>query len=340
MGGATRHDIYFQALGRRMRILTAGMALAFTIVLASLALVPMSSAHPPVVPLDAPQPAAFCIVVIQPLDGFRAVRITVDEELTPSRKQADFDAADADEDGSVTPEEADAFQRSTTEFWKGGLGMGNESLSLRASGETRPFYTGYREVRPVYGVTWRHLGHGFYEEAVSSHTGEAKDAAATFATFETQQVREYGFQVADDITSVTLYGADEGRLYGLDSNVTVESQAVEEYVIVQAPAGWHIRSVTGQNYTGPFSKQGPAERLDIAGFDTMAPWSIAFSKGSVAEVVPPPPAPPPPPVVLPATATEGLGTTTAKPAPAPAFVAALAVGVAGLLRRQGRGAIP
>lgn len=228
---------------------------------------------PPAGPIEEP-PDAFCIVVIEPLDGFRQVRITVDENLTALAKRESFGLADANGDGLVNAQEGEGFRLSTLRFWSGGLGMGNKSLYL---GPGAP-YTEYTPVRPVYAVTWRHPGHGYYKDPISVHTGLAKNASVGFDQFETQAVREYAFSTPDGVSRISLHGglqADTDRLR-IDSNITYLPRPQPEYVVIQAPAGWQIQTVRGFGYNGSFELTGPKPRMEIRGFDTSARWSVDF----------------------------------------------------------------
>lgn len=238
-----------------------------------LMLAPAVSAHPPERPLAESQPEAFCIVVIEPLDDFRQVRITVDEDLSAPAKAAAWRQANINNDTVVSPQEAEGFRYSTIKFWPGGLELGNKSLALEPGAP----YTQATPIRPVYAATWRHPGHGFYEDAVSTHTGLSKDAPVTFDQFETQAVREYGFQVTGDMSRFNLRGADPtfaGNL-SVDSKVYV-SRPIVEYVIIKAPPGWVVNSATGWGYNGSFTRNENTDRMEIRGFDTSLPWTISF----------------------------------------------------------------
>lgn len=256
--------------------------------LLAIALLPMVAAHPPatvpavpaVADLPEAQPAPFCIVVIEPLDDFRQVRITVDEELTEPSKDAAWRQADLNGDGIVSSQEGVAFRHATLAFWPGGEGLGNRSLALRLAAP----YTDATPIKPVYAATWRHLGHGFYEEAASSHTGAAKSDPVAFGGFETQAVREYGFHMPNDISTITLRGADPTFAANLSMDSAVQvSKPVIEYVVVRAPPGWIVRSVTGVGYNGTFHITGDGSTLEIPGFDTSSPWEVTFRNPELEE---------------------------------------------------------
>jgi hypothetical protein len=242
------------------------------LVLAAIFLAAPAAAHGPP-PGTEPPPEAFCVVVIQPEDGFRQVRITVDENLTARAKAEAWQAANLNGDGLVSPQEGEAFRYATLQFWPGGLGMGNRSVYLEPGAP----YTTATPMRPVYAASWRHIGHGFYEDDRSPHTGLSSTDSVPLAALETQAVREYGFHVGDDFSRMSVHGGDENATAGLgvDSQGHV-SRPVIEYVVVRAPPGWVVATVTGHTYNGTFTRHGEGDTLQVAGFDTSLPWRIDF----------------------------------------------------------------
>lgn len=242
----------------------------FCIVLLALLFVPAAVAH--VGPPDAP-PEAFCIVVIEPLDGFRLLRVTVDEDLKAAAKQADWQAANVNGDGTLSPQEQEGFRAGSLRFWPGGLDMGNHSVYLQPGAP----YTTFTAVRPVYATTWRHVGHGYYEDRVSSHSGVEQGAPVDFGQFETQAVREYGYHVSSPLSRMTLHGGAN-----MTANLTTdtvrheEGRPVIETVIVKAPEHWIITHIQGLGYNGTFDRIVNDASVQIRGFDTSSPWTIDF----------------------------------------------------------------
>ncbi len=219
-------------------------------------------------------PDAFCIVVIEPLEGFSLVRITVDENLTAEAKAQFFAMADRypEIDGveAVSPDEARAYTQTTMRFWNDGLGMEKESLHMTPGSIDRT----WKSIRPVYATTWRQVGHGFYDTTASEPA-----EPVVFEDFETQKVREYSFHVMGALSEVTLYGANPNATAKLGPVPDPQYEEVHytiEYVVIRAPPGWRIAQVTGVTYTGPFVRTPNSERIDIAGFDTSQPWTIRF----------------------------------------------------------------
>jgi len=223
-------------------------------------------------PIEEP-PEAFCIVVIEPTDAFRLVRITVDEELKTDAKDEAWSVANANGDATLSPQEMEGFRMGTLRFWPGGNDMGNRSVWLTPDAP----YERFSPVKPVYASTWRHVGHGFYEDAVSTHTGAARGEAVGFDQFETQAVREYAYHVAGQISRMTLHGGREApENLSIDTTGTPQPKPVIEYVVIRAPEGWLIRNVQGYGYGGAFELDFNNETVELRGFDTSAPWSIEY----------------------------------------------------------------
>ncbi|MEA3191353.1 MAG: hypothetical protein QOD77_1935 [Thermoplasmata archaeon] len=267
----------------------------------------------PSVAAEAP-PDAFCIVVIEPTDGFRQVRITVDEDLNETARQSSWADVDLNGDGRASQAEAEAFRYGTLKLWPGGLDMGNKSLFLAPGAP----YTTATPIRPVYATTWRHLGHGFYDEPAQAHDGSTLGAEVPFADFETQAVREYGFHVAHDFSRMTLHGAQPNATAGLPTDSAVEvSKPVIESVVVRAPAGWVVQEVVGVGYNGTFTRTGDQPTMELQGFDTSSPWQIRFFNPE---------------------ADKRLGHLDGPGLEAPAALAALAAAVAVTARARRRGA--
>lgn len=237
---------------------------------ASVLLVLPAAAH--VGPIEAP-PEAFCIVVIEPTDSFRLVRITVDEKLKADAKQDSWDVANANGDASLSAQELEGFRQGTLQFWPGGREMGNRSVWLTPDAP----YERFSSIRPVYASTWRHVGHGFYADAVSTHTGATRGDAVGFDEFETQAVREYAYHVMGQISRMTVHGGQAmAENLSIDTTGTPQPKPVIEYVVVKAPEGWRIRHIQGYGYGGLFALDFNNETVELRGFDTSAPWSIQY----------------------------------------------------------------
>jgi len=193
--------------------------------------------------------------------------------------EADFAAADQDQDGVLSPQEQDAWRLASLQFWPAGQGMGNRSLALEFAAP----YEKFNPVRPVYAVTWRHVGHGLYEDPVSPHTGVARGDPVNRTQFETQAVREYAYQVTNESFSrVTLRGGTNVTALPIDAVGTPLPRPIVETVLVKAPAGWHVRQVKGYGYNAtPFTRQADDAQVEIRGFDTSAPWEVEYVNPSL-----------------------------------------------------------
>ncbi len=299
--------------------------LLLTLALLLASFIPTATAHAP--PEDIP-PDAFCIVVVKPLDGFRQVRITVDQELDNATRDASWAAANTDGNTYVSSDERLAFANETLQFFPQGRNMGNHSVVVFvASGDG---YAPSKLAHPVYATTWRQVGHGFYNVGVSPHTGLSQAEPVYFPDFETQAVREYAFGVTDEAARVTLKGGYADDAFDPPPYVPGSPVVAIEYVVIEAPPGWHISSVRGFGYDGEFTNYTSTDRLEIRGFNTKAPWTISYDR-NVTFVTPPIETGPS------STASENSSTTDDASKPAAAVMwplVAASLVAAGVLRRR------
>lgn len=236
----------------QLRVLVFAPAVAAVLLLG---LVPSAGATPP--------PDAFCVIVIEGLDDFRLVRVTVDEDTNLTQRQALWTTVDLDADGAITPEEAEAFRRGGVALWPRQEALGNRSLQLMLPDQVHP------SGRPLYAATWRQVGHTFH------HQNYTLPLVLTDALdLETQEVREFSFAPIENLGARILIGGSD--LTG--PPVRPSPPVAIEYVVVRAPAGWQITYLTGFGYDGYISRSVNAAEIDLPGFDTKRPFSIQFNR--------------------------------------------------------------
>jgi hypothetical protein len=237
----------------------------------------------------------FCIVVIEPLDDFRLVRVSVDEELNATTQAEFWALADANHDNALTRAEAEAFRQGQLRIFPGEMSLGPKALLLTAT-PSEP-----RTVRAIHATSWRQVGHGYYAHQ------KPLEAVTSSASLETQEIREYSFRTPADATHVLIQGGlalsdTELAVYPTEPGaVTVPpvpppngytnctpggvsccdengSCAVEEFVTVKAPPGWRIAHVQGHSYGTAVSVDVDAATYDLPAFDTKSPFTITYVK--------------------------------------------------------------
>ncbi|HET6398560.1 MAG TPA: hypothetical protein VFH47_03290 [Candidatus Thermoplasmatota archaeon] len=242
----------------------ARLLLATAFGLAAMALLPQAAAAPP--------PDAFCVIVIEADDGFRTVRVIVDEETTIEERGELWPSVDVDGDGSITPAEAEAFRVANLQLLPRQDGIGAKATVLESASDG-----GRRTHGPLYAAFWRQVGHTFHQRDY-----RLPDVLTDVADLETQEVREYRYDIHAVPQEVVLRGGDElGRL--LDPRIApptpptpTEPRVVVEYVVVRAPPGWLVASVEGWAYDAPVRLEPHARSVDIPALDTSKPWTVRY----------------------------------------------------------------
>lgn len=214
----------------------------------------------------APPPDAFCVILIEGIDGFRGVRVLVDEETTMAERSQLFNATDTDGDGVLERDEADAFRRDRTVFWANQTELGLRGLEL--ADEAGP-------VPALHATTWRQVGHTFHKQA---HT--QPESFSDPADFETQEVREVRFEPGPNATFVQVRGGRDltQPTTTTSSPPSTSPQVTIEYVVVRAPPGWTVQSIEGYSYDGPFTLGVGAAEVDVPAFDTKRPYVLNFQR--------------------------------------------------------------
>lgn len=221
------------------------------------------------VPAAASPPAdAFCVILFEPSPDFRLVRVTVDEETTVEQRAALWPDVDLDGNGVVSPVEKDGWRWSQTQAFPRGDGLGNRSLMLWPDAP----YTKSPAQAPVYATTWRQVGHVFHNIDY-----ELPGQLTRVEELETQEVREYGFDLLDGKSSrfSLIGGADPGNA-STGPRYEEQGRPVIEYVVVKAPKGWVVERIDGLTYDGPFLLMPDEREVDVPAFDTKAPYNITF----------------------------------------------------------------
>lgn len=220
-------------------------------------------------PAAADPPAdAFCVILFEAAPDFSTVTVTVDEETTMDEREELWPEVDRNGDGSITPTEKEAWKWDQTRTWDMEA-LGHKAITLHQDAP----YTTWPEQQPVYGVTWRQVGHVFHQR---DH--ELPDTLSQSADLETQEVRTFGFETSGgEPTRVVLRGGRD-----LPANLTTspdpehEGRPVIEYVVVRAPSGWIVERVEGRSYNGTIVEEPGTRVVDLPAFDTKAPYAITF----------------------------------------------------------------
>lgn len=244
-------------------------ALAF---LAFTALAPMVQATPPA--------DAFCVIVIEGLDGFAKVLVTVDLETNLTEREALFEELDSDGDGNVTPSESAVYRNDTMQGWETPRELGIKGIEAAAADGTWQW-----NADPQSALTWTQVGHTFHKQ---NHTQPA--TVGDPADLETQEIREFTLWHQHEPTMVHIHGGQDLMAPPPETSTgtttatsttggsSTSSTPVPEYVVVRAPAGWMVVDVTGSDYEGRQTWNAGTAELDLPAFDTKAPFLIRFAK--------------------------------------------------------------
>ncbi len=230
--------------------------------LVALLLAPVAGAEPPA--------DAFCVILIEPSADFSLVRVLVDEETTLAQREELWPQVDRDGDGEVSPVEKDAFRWSTTASHANQTALGVKAITLRPNAP----YTSSPEQAPVYAALWRQVGHVFHKQDY-----ELPDHLTNPVELETQEVREFGFQLdAGRSSRFTLQGGRDVSGLNLSAAPRYDEQGrpVIEYVVIKAPKGWVVEFVQGRSYDGGVSLAPDEREVDVPAFDTKSPYTIVF----------------------------------------------------------------
>lgn len=243
---------------------SAAMRIAWVVPLALLAVAGAASSAPPA--------DAFCVILIEALDGMQGVRVLVDEETTPEQRAALFPAIDTDGDGAVTRSEGDAWRRHNLRLHNGTDGLpAVQRVWLRpadADGDGAPLYV----------AATRQVGHTFHKQ---DH--QQPWPVTESIDLETQALREFSYPVVEGAAVFELLGGDDGSAPATSTSTTTTAygaSATPEYVVVRAPEGWLVGRVQGRDYAGPIDTQPQAREVDLPAFDTKSPFTITFVRAS------------------------------------------------------------
>lgn len=223
-------------------------------------------------PLAAADPPAdaFCVILIEPNSDFSLVRVVVDEDTTLAEREALWPDVDLDGNGVVSPVEQDAFRWSTTDAWPDVETLGVKAVTL----EPNAPYVLSPQQKPVYAAAWRQVGHVFHKQDY-----ELPDQLTRAVELETQEVREFGFQLeAGRSSRFTLRGGQDLAGLNLSAAPRYDDQGrpVIEYVVIHAPKGWVVERVEGRSYNGTVTLEPGEREVDVPAFDTRSPYSITF----------------------------------------------------------------
>lgn len=243
------------------------LALCAALGLALLAAVPAGA---------APPPDAFCVILLEALPGMQGVRVLVDEETTPTEREALFPEVDGDGDGTITRAEGDAWRRANL-----ALHNGTEGLDPVVVVRLRPTDTdGGGE--PLYAATTRQVGHTFHKQ---DHQQPWPVTASI--DLETQAVREFSFPLVEGAQRFELLGggaatSSTGTATSTTTATAYAGSATPEYVVVRAPEGWLVERVTGSSYDGRLDQTYSAREVDLPAFDTRSPFVVTFVRDTAA----------------------------------------------------------
>lgn len=220
----------------------------------------------------APPADAFCVILIEPSPDFSVVRILVDEDTSLAEREALWPSVDRDGNGAVSPIEKEAFRWSTTASHTNQTELGLKAITLQPNAP----YTLSPEQLPLYAAMWRQVGHVFHKQEY-----ELPDQLTQPVELETQEVREFGFQLDEGRSSrFTIQGGRD--LAGMGLNLSTvpryddQGRPVIEYVVIKAPKGWIVESVTGESYNGTVSLAPGEREVDLPAFDTKKPYTVVF----------------------------------------------------------------
>lgn len=264
-------------------------------------------------PVQAAPPAdAFCVILIEGVDGFRLVRVTVDEETNLTEREALFGELDLDADGRVTTVEGERFRRRSVEARSGPFTNSTHHLQLLVETGDGSGGTVRSTHVALHHAVWRQVGHTFHKQ---DHTQPWPVEEPI--DLETQEVREASFAPGDAADRVVI---DGGEPIELPPNVAIE------YVVVRAPPGWTVARVQGYTYEGWIDVAPNATEADIPSLDTKRPYTIAFERqGPAVETVTQ--------TVAATPAPDGGARGASAPAPALAALALAAAAAVALRRR-------
>lgn len=223
---------------------------------------PIASADPPA--------DAFCVILIEPNADFSLLRVVVDEDTSLEEREELWPSVDVDGNGIISKVEQDAFRWSHTQGWPDVEELGLKAVALQPNAP----YTLSPEQKPVYAATWRQVGHVFHKQEY-----ELPDQLTRPVELETQEVREFGFQLDPGRSSrFTLTGGRDLEGLNLTSAPRYDDQGrpVIEYVVVKAPKGWVVEMVQGRSYDGDISLAPNEREVDVPAFDTSSPYTIVF----------------------------------------------------------------
>lgn len=190
-----------------------------------------------------------CIITYRPSDDFRTVLVEADQEKSQDEMAKLLDQVDTDDDGTITDAELRAYEDASerTEFNPNELGT--MKLVLDGSLPT--------------SVRFRTVLHGF--------EGAIEEERARLVT----EHRHYSFP---DARAPEAGHVLEGGLYA--EGETRYNQAVEEFVVLEAPEGWVVAKVNQTTYG--------TQRVELQSFGTARYFTVAFE-----------PTPEAPPVAIP-----------------------------------------
>lgn len=252
-----------------MRPRGAGAGMGTVRPLAGLAVLALAVAATPA--HAAPPADAFCVILVEGIDDFRIVRVTVDLETNLTQREALFEQVDTDGDGTVTPAEQETFQQGTVEVWENATRLGLRGLEMAAGDGAWQW-----NAPALYATTWTQVGHTFHKQ---NHTQPS--TVTEPADLETQEVREVRFTHQHTPMVVKVSGGtnltDRPRSptsTGLSSSYS--QTAVIEYVVVRAAPGWLVDSVSGSGYEGEVWVPVNAPEVDLPAFDTKRPFWLDF----------------------------------------------------------------
>ncbi|HUR25449.1 MAG TPA: hypothetical protein VM327_05485 [Candidatus Thermoplasmatota archaeon] len=222
-------------------------------------------------PAAADPPAdAFCVILIEPSPDFSLIRVLVDEDTTLEAREELWPSVDVDDNGVVSPVEKDAFRWSNTQGWPDVEELGIKAISLQPGAP----YVSSPAQKPVYAATWRQVGHVFHKQDY-----ELPDQLTRAVELETQEVREFGFQLEEGRSSRFTIAGGRGLAEQNLSAAPVyvdEGRPVIEYVVIHAPKGWVVESIEGASYNGTFVLEPDERSVDVPAFDTKRPYTISF----------------------------------------------------------------
>lgn len=222
-----------------------------------------------------PPADAFCVILIEPSADFRLIRVLVDEDTSLEEREALWPSVDVDGNGVISEVEQDAFRWANTTGWSHVEELGVKAVFLQPNAP----YTLSPPQKPVYAATWRQVGHVFHQQEY-----ELPDQLTRPVELETQEVREFGFQLdAGRSSRFTLSGGRDLAGQNLSAAPTYDEQGrpVIEYVVIKAPKGWIVELVEGQSYNGSIFLRPGKRTVDVPAFDTKSPYNITFLNPSL-----------------------------------------------------------